>query len=255
MDISPTILAICGVTCSCGLVIVFGLVMLGRVMGKSMIFPILTAGGGLFTFLFNRGEKDGEQDIDEYLANRRRKRKNNAMGNDGDANTAFTAQSQSIDLDFDSQVQQQLQQKDMDNTFTTQSGGTKIDKDGAPLSTRASQSPLGKSQFGARFNDSEPNRTLRDKRYQRNSGPSELPDEAYQDLRDIDGVDTTPPYTTPGSEYNPDTSPLGPPPEDVGSLRSRRRRGSSRRGRDSNAHDDEVFGGMLDEDGDGFSDF
>lgn len=218
MDIHPTILAVCGITCSCGLVIVFGLVMLGRVMGKSMIFPILTAGGGLFGMLFNRGDNDGEQDIDEYLSNRR-KRKTKALGSDGDANTAFTAQAQSTDLDFDSQVQQRINQKD-DGRFSSpqEQGGSPTplspqSKDFTPAQHNVPQSGLGR-RFTSDDNDP-------------------LGDNSESTFGDD----------------------LGSLPSDIGSLRDRRRRGSSSRGRDSNAHDDEVFGGMLDEDGDGFSDF
>jgi len=219
MDISPTILTLCGVTCSCGLVIGIAGFMLTRVMGKSMIFPILTAGGGLFGMLFNRGDNDGEEDIDKYLSNRRNKRKNKATGVEGDPNTAFTAQAQSADLDFDSQVQQRINQKGGGRFSSPQEQG------GAPtpLSPQSqdftpAQHNVPQSGLGRRFT-SDDNDPLGDN--------SE-------------------------STFGDD---LGSLPEDLGSLRDRRRRGSSRRGRDSNAHDDEVFGGMLDEDGDGFSDF
>ncbi|PJF23438.1 MAG: hypothetical protein CUN56_00885 [Phototrophicales bacterium] len=79
-----------------------------------------------------------------------------------------------------------------------------------------------KSQFGVRRSDIPPGRTLRDKRFRRNQVSSEMPE------TDLDQ----------------------PPKPDRDFLSRRPTRDTRRR----EHHDDEIFGGILDDDGDGYID-
>jgi hypothetical protein len=106
----------------------------------------------------------------------------------------------------------------------------------------------GKSRWGVRDRAADPNRILRDRRFKRNRGPRKIPDDIQEGLVDEEGDIRAPK----GEDL------LGP--GSLPGLRGRSRFGSSnrplrdRRGRGERS-DDEVFGGMLDDDGDAFPDF
>jgi hypothetical protein len=106
------------------------------------------------------------------------------------------------------------------------------------------------SRWGVRRRLDSPNRVLRDRRFKRNRGPQDIPDDIQEGLVDEEGNIRAPkgndllgPASLPGlrgrgrSEFGSSTNK---------SLRDRRGRRES--------WDDEVFGGMFDDDGDGFPD-
>jgi hypothetical protein len=84
--------------------------------------------------------------------------------------------------------------------------------------------------------DLETGRRVRDGRYARNRGPENLPDAAYDDLYEGD------------SDVEASENTLGP----VERRPLRKKRRDSRR---FERNEDEIFGGMLDSDGDGYPDF
>ena len=105
-----------------------------------------------------------------------------------------------------------------------------------------------RSRWGVRRRSADPGRVLRDRRFKRNRGPQEIPDDIQEGLVDGQGNIRAPkgndllgPASLPGlrgrSEFGSSTNK---------SLRDR----SGRR----ESWDDEVFGGMFDDDGDGFPD-
>lgn len=235
MDISPTILTVCGITCACGGVFLGAGILLFRVFGQSVLLSALAVLGPLWNLI--AGQKNNPEERVSKILREREKRKHTQPDN-----TAFNAQAQAPNLDFDAQVAQALQQKQVgDSNFTAQSGAPTELTGKSPSVNNAPQSQFGKSRFGVRFNDNDPGRVLRDKRHERNSGPSTFPDASYADLSEEAGVDTNPP---PG---------LGDIPTGR-SLRDRRRDGNRRPPGDSNRRDDEILGGIFDEDGDSFMD-
>lgn len=246
---SDVLVTICGVTCACGGVfLIIGFIGF-RLFGQSFVFSALALVAPLWNLVSGAGRKNTPQNRAEKFLDERRKQKH-----DDPSQTPYDAQAQAQNLDFDAQVQQALRDKQVNDTAFTAQSGVPTDLSGNnPSSTttpsaNTPQSQFGKSRFGARFNDNNPGRTLRDKRRKRNSDPTSFPDASYADLSEEAGVDTNAPPQI--------DNPIGNDSPPSRSLRDRRRRGSSGGGRrERNDRDDEIFGGMLDDDGDGFSDF
>lgn len=184
------VLLVGGVVCCCGIPIL-GFVGF-RFLGVSMLIPAIGGVWNVIEDMFGGGSDNDDSTSD---APRRRTRPT--------PNKPTQAKAQMTD--FDQLVERYRQEKSSPTISSSAQSATPTDS--------------GKSPYGVRDRNSSglPGRTLRDKRYERNSGPSEVPQVSLDDT--------------------PDRNFL-----------------KRRRDRRSDYTDDEIFGGILDEDGDGYAD-
>lgn len=150
--------------------------------------------------------------------------------------------------------------QDFDAQLSMEQNPTRFDQGNAPddVETQAydidetlPKDSTNWSRWGVRRRTEDPNRIIRDRRFKRNRGPRDIPDDIQEGLVDEEGNIRAPrgedllgPGSLPGLR--------GRGRSDFGSSSNRPLR--DRRGRREGS-DDEVFGGMLDDDGDGYPDF
>lgn len=213
-DVGNVVIAICGLGVVCLGSVGLGLFLLVRVTGRAMLMPIMSSLGGL---LFGGRGEEVPPEYDEVLQKRPTPRD-------------LHAKIESANQDFDERFQQ---------TEGARYDAQDAQPDDVDSFGPASVSDRGKGQFGARFSDRDPGRVMRDKRYERNRGPSRIPDDLQEGMFDEEG------------DIRKSDNPFDQ--VDPPSLRSDKSKRRRRRGRPTD--DDEIFGGMLDDDGDGYADF
>lgn len=214
---SDVLVTVCGVSCACsGVFLIIG--YLGfRMFGQSFVFSSLALLAPLWNLVSGAGRKNTpENRVEKYLDKRHKQKR------DDPSATPYDAQAQAQNLDFDAQVQQALRDKQInDAKFSAPPGiPTELTGNSSSISTpntNTPQSQFGRNRFGG---------------VRGQPAQSDLPDSSNTQ-GNFPPIDNDPPSR---------------------SLRGRRS-GNKGRGRDSNSRDDEIFGGVLDDDGDGFSDF
>jgi hypothetical protein len=279
---SQTGLLICGVSTVCCLLPAFLVVFVGA------RFSVVSVGFSLISNLFNNffeggisnffgGNDDEETEIPDAEAADQRERRH-VM--------AMRAKMQAADQQFDQQLGRKLENQNYQGQNFDVSGSRRdpnkqaprgrpgLKRDDVPFDPQIPPPQRGSvpetddtpfdpeihpprdstnnSRFGVRKNPREPNRILRDKRYDRNQGPENIPDEVYDGLTDGEG----------NPRHNPDefdldgpASPPGLRGRDFDGPSDRRRNKPFRDGRKREQWDDEAMGGWFDEDGDGFADY
>jgi hypothetical protein len=230
-DINNVLMTVCGFGVVCCGSLVVGVLLLMRVTGRALLLPVFSSIGGL---IFGSG--GGGYDTD-YTPRRQRA-----------STDQFRARAQTPagGLDFDQAVARYQQQTGASPQLSpgpdTQSSQTVGDQ---PTQLSPLNPPsLSGSPYGVRTASHSPGRRLRDGRFDRNRGPSRIPDEFHEGLVPPDSD-----LQLPGEDIFGPEAPPG--------LRSTYRRRPRRDVRRSDRRDrnmDEVFGGMLDESGDGYPD-
>lgn len=204
-NISSTLLAVCGVGCLCGGVLLVGGFFAFRFMGGGALFEALSSLGSLF----DNFKQDDDDELDDPVERIHSIRHSRPSDMKARAKEQF---------DFESQVAQQMNQQD--GGFESQADNMPKQKPSGqnqPTHNNTPASSLGKRRMGARD------------RY--NSRDDMLPEEVDKPEIDLGPIDV---------------------PNEANIKWQKNRPGRDRR-RDRNRHDDEVFGGILDEDGDGFA--
>jgi hypothetical protein len=231
-DLNSVLITVCGFGVVCCGSLVVGVLLLMRVTGRALLLPVFSTLGGM---IFGSG--GGGYDTD-YTPRQRRASADQFRAR---------AQTQSGGLDFDQAVARYQQQAGASPQLSSgqdTTGSQPISDQSTQLNPPDPPSLRGGSPYGVRTASHSPGRRLRDGRFDRNRGPSRIPDEFHEGLVPPDSD-----LQLPGEDiFGPEA-----PPGLRSSYRRRPRRDVRRRDRrDRNM--DEVFGGMLDESGDGYPD-
>jgi hypothetical protein len=216
-DVGNVLVAGCGIGVVCCGSVLLAAIIMTRVLGRAVMLPmIMPVISALGGQLLGFGK---DADVDEELEPpRKRKRRPLDAG-------AVSASAQSDRDSFDEALARQRG----DGSFDAQSSASPKRPPQSGLGSELSGGGFDKSYYGVRDASNDPNRVIRDRRYRRNF---EDVDTTADNLSESSGIDFS---------------------SDAPSLRSDRR--SRGRRRSPEDKDDEIFGGMLDDDGDGFSDF
>lgn len=233
-DFSNIMITVCGFGTVCCGAVLLAVFLLMRVTGRAMLLPVFSTLGSL---VFGSGGGDYDREFEPQRARPR--------------STDFRARVQNIDDDFEQAIfmRQQKQMEEGDFSFP---GSAPAPQGGQPrpntpssqtdTSLRPQNTPpkLNSNPYGVRSGPHSPGRRIRDGRFDRNRGPTRIPDQFHEGLTRPDGTVEPPDDDLLG--------PAGPP-----GLRSNPRRPGRDVRRRDRSHD-EVFGGMLDESGDGYPD-
>ncbi|MBC7869859.1 MAG: hypothetical protein H7Y09_03400 [Chitinophagaceae bacterium] len=256
-NIQTVLMVVCGGALIC--VTLLGLLMLSflRLAGRPGVAGIIGLAPLALRFLEGRGQGDREEDQREYVPRRRAQV------------SAESLRAQAQSLDFDSAVAQKLNQQP---GFTTQNAPpTYPGQPPAPYTPTSSPNP----SFGAPPFPGVPQKTMPSSTIpsapafpSQSFGPPSIgnvpPVIPPSDFGPTKGLraDTLSDYSQPldntvsnsGDALGPFTAPsLRNRPQNL-PKRSSPTRPRSTAKRDANAGDDELFGGLLDGDGDGFAD-